>query len=1110
MSLRGERLVATPIILLTLLLGFTGSARSQVSTADILGTITDSSGAIISGATVTIVNLDTRAELTDTTNETGGFLFPNLPPGRYNVSITDKGFQTSNLPELMLAAGDRHRVDAHLSVGTSSETVQVTSSSPALQTDSSAVASTVTEHAVLNLPLNGRNYINLAQLTPGANEGPSTALSGGGRPDDRRQSSSISVNGQSDVLNDEEIDGMDNNERIIGTIGVRPSIDAIAEIRVLTNSYEADAGRAAGAIVNIITKSGTNHFHGSLYEFFRNNALDAYAYQFGAHGPKTELRQNQFGGSLGGPIVRDRTFFFVDLELFRLVQGTTPSSSPVPTLFEHNNPGNFSDLLTPGLSAACAAAPAFVPALQNPNCVYDKYTGAFIPSNIVPVAQRDPIGLDYLAMFPAPNSGTNEYVGSRVGTQYSRVYDVRVDHKITASDQIFARFTENDVDTFTPSSPFPITTVAGLSIDPGAGFAGDSPQTARNIQVNYSHTFTPNLLLTAGAGYTFISNLSNPLNFGLNPNTAFGQPNINISQMTSGLAPVNVIGGSSLAMGDFLEPLHDKDNTYQVNGAVFYSVGKHSIKIGGALIRRHALNLQDTFGEGYFVFPGYSGLASGVYLAALRNNDLYPPTYETWEPTGFIQDDWHVAQKLTLNLGARYEVFTPFTEAHNHISNFDQANTTVVQASVDGVSRTAGVKTDYSNFSPRAGFSYSATPSTVIRGGFGLSFFPENYTGPASLKNQPNVYSYGSCMSRQTTGGCQADFTYFQEGLPLPTLTSTTNLSGGIPGGVAFNFRSGYLEQFNLTAQQQIGQAVLTVSYVGQLGRRLFDSIADINRVPVVNGSTNGQVRRYSAQLPNVTAIGELYSNSASNYNALQASFERRFTNGLGFGANTTWAHNLDNFTTLSGAGQYGEGTAQVLATHSTDDYSNSDLDQRNRVVVTANYAPTYGKSLHGISGVLAKGWQGNLLYVWSSGLPGTIVNGSNVSGTSPGGNDDRPDQIAPTFGANLVNPQPLKTPSEYFNTAAFVQQAPGTIGSARRNSVEGPPFRHLDISVFKDFVLTGRFQLQFRTEVFNVANQTNFAAPVNVLTAPNFGQLAATALNYNPRIIQFALRLTF
>ncbi len=1112
-----------------LLLAAAPSAVAQSTTGDITGTVTDTTGAILPHVKVTLTNLATKEVRTAETTDAGDYTFTQLGPGSYSISISNAGFKTFLVPSLELAAADRAREDAKLEIGSAAQTVQVTAQTPALQTDTSNLSSTVTEQAVQDLPLNGRNYINLAQITPGANAGPPNGLTSGARPDDRRQTSSISVNGQSDVINDEMVDGLDNNERIIGTIGIRPSVEAIKEINVQTNDYTAEVGRTAGGVINIITKSGSNQFHGSAYEFFRNDVLNAFPFEFGATGlRKPELRQNQFGGSVGGPIVKDKVFFFGDYEGLRSITGQNPTTFQVPTQTEYN-------MLHSGSQAQIAA-------LADGGTV-------------------DPVGLDYAMLYPAPNAPqtnpnlqnvSGAYVSSPVVVRNSDTADGRVDWQIDQKDLIYGRYTYNRVPSNFPGA-LPVTNVAGVNVAPGGAdynFYGAAKDDAQNAQINFIHTFNSNLLLQLGFGYTRINNQSFPLNYGTNVNATFGQPNVNLNTLTSGLSPAQPQGLADLGDGSYI-PILDIDNTFQESGVLNINKGAHNIKVGAALIRRQALNFQNNQGIGIWTFnqPSAGGTYDGTALPSLlqgnynvvqRSNSLAPPHYRTWEPSVFVQDDWHASSILTLNLGVRYDIFTPFTEAHNAISNFNPATAKIDVAGVDGVNDHADLQTTYTNVAPRIGFALTPKPGLVLRGGFGISYVPENYTSNASLKNQPFVSSYyeqnGSAPANPGAGnGVGNGAGQFQLGLPLPVPTSATNPSGSISDVLDPHFRTSYLEQFNLTVEKEFGGNVFQVSYVGMLGRHLAEIYNDQNTpAPVSNtaleaiAARNGTstatafntLRPFYAQLPNVDSIGGYNSEGSSSYHALQLVFTRRTRAGLTVGANYTLAHGLDDILGLSN--EVNDGYGAIPSQISTLEYGNSDVDIRNRGVVSANYELPFGKNLNGIEAALAKGWQANTILQWESGEPFTVSNSNSIVNTNSGATAGRPNVVG---NPNVGN----KTIAEFINPAAFAPEASGTVGNEERNAFYGPHFRDVDFSVFKQFPVYRESTVEFRAECFNIVNTTNFSNPnatlqvaaVNfagtttpsntyVSTANTLGSITSVSPNYSPRGFQFALKYQF
>ena len=1088
---------------------------AQNTTADVVGTVTDQSGAVIPNATVQLVDVNTHETRTAQSGSAGEYTFTLLKPSTYSLAASAPGFKTFKIASFNLAAGDRAREDSHMDVGGAGESVTVEATPPALHTDTPALITTVTEKATQELPLNGRNYINLVQVTPGATEGLNNSLGSGNRPDDRRQTSSVSVNGQADVINNQLIDGMDNNERVIGSIGVRPSVDAIQEVSVQTNVFTAEVGRSAGAIINVITKSGTNSLHGTVYEFFRNDVLNANPFKFGANIPKPKYRQNQFGGSLGGPIWKDHTFFFADYEGLNIVRNLNPTSTTVPTLFERQNVGLFTD------------NPA-IPLAQQ----------VVAPSNV------DKIGLQYFNLFPLPNTGTaattsNNFTATPRNTQFNKTADGRLDHRFGNGDLFYLRYTYNAADT-NIGSLFPAVNSAAGMIAPGgnlSSYPGPAQSRAHQGQLNYIHTFTPNVLLELKAGYTLLANAQYPLNFGNNINTAFGQPNINVSPRTAEMGAVTISQGTSPTLGN-RPPIIYLENTYQYEGMLNIIRGKHSIKIGGGVIRRQDSTTQTDTANGSWTFSYFPTLLSGDYLTATRNAILYTPHNRTWEPHGFIQDDIHATPNLTLNVGIRYDLFTPYTEINNILSNFDTGLARIVIAGQNGIDGHGNIQTDYSNAAPRVGFAYTVTPRTVVRGGFGMTFAPENMTSGAALVNQPFTATFGPYAP---TAPQAAGFKKFANGLPASVPASATNPVGAVTAALDPHFRSTYIEQFNLTVEREFAGVVGSLSYVGELGRHGAYYLSDYNTLqpnttvfanpndtttntPVlntVNGFDYNTLRRYHAQQPGITSIPLLTSNAISSYHAMQAVLKRRFSKGLDLQVAYTLAHLLDDAESISNNGGNGFGSSAELIP--TIEYGNGNLDVRHRVTGTFNYSLPFGNSLHGFMGVLGKGWQANGLVVWNTGLPFSVINTINRSGTRPNsGTSDRPNMIS---SGKVGHP----TIGHWFDTNAFAFQKLGTVGTERRNQLYGPGLQRVDLSLFKNFTLRERLALEFRTEAFNVLNTAQFTNPNATLSLtqvaagaastypvsgyapiPAFGTVSGTANAYNPRLIQFAARLKF
>jgi hypothetical protein len=1047
------------------ILVFLPPLRAQ-STAKLGGSVIDGSNARVADVDISVLEIDQNISRHTITSATGDFSIPLLQPGRYSVGASKSGFEITEVRNVVLAAGDDLHLELRVQVGRTYQTVQVAAITPGVEARTSSLGATVMETSVRNLPLNGRNYVNLVQLTIGAAEGPPNGFLSGTRPDDRRQTASVSVNGQSDVLNNNTIDWMDNNERAIGTIGARPSLEAIAEIQVRSNLYTAEVGRTAGAVINIVTKSGTNDFHGTAYEFFRNDKFDARNF-FAILGAAPEYRRSQFGASLGGPIRKNRTFFFGDYEGFRMVQDSTALLT-VPTLGQAG--GILSGVASP---------------------IVDPGNNAPFPANIVPASRINPIASKYMALYPAPNlpGNVNNYQSTSGKTQFSHTVDGRIDHHLDDRDLLFARYTLNDVSTDISGA---LPAVNGVQPG-GSAYPGMSLQWAHNAMLNYVHIVSPRLLLELRTGYTRIDFASYPLNFGKNLAAAFGMTGVNVSQLTSMLPPMYVSGYPTL--GDSINlPMWYIDNTYQYDGAATYILGSHNLKTGATLIRRQVLAYQSASPAGRYTFnssPAGNSIASfllGIPYSTQRVLELAAPGYRTWQPGVYLQDDWRAARWLTLNIGVRFDLFTPYTEANNHLSNFDLGSGRMLLAGANGVSRTAGVETDYTNLAPRFGFAAKLGRGLVLRGGFGMTFFPGNYTSAAYLTNPPYMFTYGPVQFVPLGS------------LPVPVPSDPNNPSGSLYAE-ALNFRSSYLHQFNIDVQRELGANVLSVAYVGELGRHVPQLLPNIN-LPLPSPAPDPLTRApYASQVPNVSALGFLQSNGTSSYSALQVSFQRRYTNGLTLNANYAWAHGIDDASTFSVG--YGGGIYLVPSAIGSYDRGNSDLDIRHRLVVAANYEiPSPGLRQRALRRVLSA-WQINSVAVWQTGLPFTVIDANPRANLGSSVTYDRPD---------VVRSPALPSPGidAWFDTSAFIPQPFGALGNVGRNTLHGPPQRRLDLSLFKEFSVRDAWRLEFRLEAFNLTNTPSFANPNAILGNASFGTVTSTPASSTPRQLQLALKMLF
>jgi hypothetical protein len=1207
--------------------------RAQLVTGDVLGIVTDSTGAVVRDGSVTLLNTSTGISSTTKSNAAGEYIFANQQIGTYKLTIEATGFKKFVASSFDLTAGQRVRVDARLAVGSQVETVEIQGSvAPDLQTDTSSMGTSISTMEVSDLPLNGRNIVNLVQLSPGVNEGASNAVNNGTNSRDRRQTSSFSANGQNDFMNNNLLDGMDNNERYFGTIVVKPSIDAIDQVTVTTNLFPAEYSRTDGAVVNVITKSGGNKFHGSLYEYLRNDITDSYLYAFGATGlPKPELRQNQFGGSISGPIVKNKAFFFADYEEFRQVAGQP-----------------FSGLTVPSADAEQAVAAAAV----GSNVTFTDYNadsngppGSAPPVTVtVPVTQ---MGKNLMALFPAPTPGLAgntamgmpNYESFPNQTQFSGTFDARIDEHLSAKDQIFGRYSYNSTVTETPGF-FPAVTINGEAYQNGTAHSNPGPSTihTQGLGLDWVHVYNPNLVLELKAGYQRFYNAALPAN-GENAATNFGFnacPATNANTPTSytsfcinspyGGADIGMTnvgfnsyiqhGGLGLGDGNWA-PLNDVNNTFQYQGSVIWNHGAHSVKAGVSLVRRQMYLVQSQNARGAYTIDGtltwwqcwaaagfpanntcegseLGDMVEGVAGSANQITNLSKPNYRSWEPGGYIQDDWRARPWLTLNLGVRYDIFTSYTEVNGQIANFNEALGILQSPDLLGIyhsDKSAAVPTDYTNISPRLGFSASLPQKMVLRGGVGVAYFPSEIGNGAQLINYPFVWNanygtnmagpggsstwapypgmgysaapiainsttYTSCYSQSVTAPlCDLNLS---SGLPEPFIDSS--IVSQLPAGAGMlalpqNLKPSRLVQFSLQLQKEMKANVVTLGYVGNIGRHLPINV-NINSAayatPSVacftstnpDGSYNIQNQgcNYTAgptpynPTPTTTTtadgqnilgdtVSELESAADSFYSALEATYTRHLASGLSVDVNYTWAHALSNGAPQGEGNEAagataecpgygcridtGNGTYKTITNFKGMLWSNSDLDIRHRITGTLDYELPFAKSANGVLAYVAKGWNLNTLVAWETGLPdGWVTNGqcNYAFGGCGGMGGDIADEVKP-----LTYPHKL---TEWFDITDQGPQYPGTMGNFRRNSIIGPKFRHWDMAIAKDFKLTEAYKLQFRAESFNLTNTADFSEPGggggNGIGHGNEGVISALVPGATPREFQFALRLTF
>jgi hypothetical protein len=1061
---------------------------AQAVTGTILGTVRDGSGAAVPGASVTLSNAGTGFTRTVTSDSSGEYSAPQLPTGTYVVVAELSGFKKVSIGNAHVGVDQKLRVDFKLEVGNMSEVVTIEAEAPLGQANSSELGTTVVQEQIERLPLNGRNFVSLTRTVPGVlRPVPGGNIDGGGSLA-WRAGSGFSANGQRPRDNNYMLDGVDNNETWLQTVVTFPSVEALDEFKMQTSTYSAEFGRSLGGVVNIQIKSGANKYHGNVYDFERNDKLDANNFFNNRAGrPKPKFTQHQFGGILGGPIVQDKTFFFVDYQGLRLKQGQTYLST-VPTLAMRS--GDFSAIN---------------------RVIYDPLTQQPFPGNRIPANRFDPAAVKVLEqLYPAPNTaGTfaangqnlNNYLINPSTIRNDNQGDIKIDHNFSSTNHAFVRYSIQK--TYRDQ---PATLEHG---DAGATFgAGEGKIKAQGLAFNDTHLFSSNLLNEFRFGWNSIKFFMTPIDYLKNPAAAVGIPGINLNDATSGMTQLQFQNIRNLgANGN--QPLITNQNDFQIFDSVTKVTGKHTLKVGGSLTlrSREILNADTIVGQFQFnnnATSNCAGLTTGCTVnsatgfdvasfllgrTAAKNRNLFDAnTYTEKRPeySLYIQDDMRASSKLTLNMGLRWDVYVPWVEKDDRQSNFDTSTGKFVVASPDAVMN--GVKVGrylqtYSkkDLGPRFGFAYDmkGNGKTLIRGGVGVFWnFTPGGTSSSKAQNPPFLQSTALTTSAGGTAGL------LSAGLPPPPGVDPTRPAAGATRSIFdINFRDAYSTNFNINVQQQLGKNyMIEVALVGSRARQVMTKVNPNQARPTLGVTSPDVNRPFIAVSPLLRDVAQVASIGFMNYNGLHVKFQRRFANGFSFMNSYTFGDSED----LSSDNDGGVHLVNVY----NPDYNKgpSDYDVKHTFVTNFVYALPFLKNSK------AGGWEVSGIVYARTGRALNITTSQAIQSIGSNAGQQtaaRPNQVSTDFY------HADKNIDHWFNPAAWAQvsEPTATFGSSPRNSVRGPGYFNIDASLIK-VTKFGRFSHEFRVEAFNVLNHPAFADPNTTFGNSAFGTITAMLSN--------------
>lgn len=1137
-------------------------AFGQADQGTITGLVSDSTGAAVPDATITLTNVENNLVLQGKSDSSGVYIFSPVKIGNYKISASHAGFSTTNQQNVHLDVQQRLAVNITLATGEVNTVVEVTSAPPLMQAEEASTGQVVAATTINNTPLNGRNWVYIAQLTAGV--APPSGSRGAGKGD-------FNANGQRAEQNNFILDGVDNNTNVVDFLNgasyvVRPPPDALAEFKVQTGSYSAEFGHSAGAAVNASIKSGTNAIHGSVWEYVRNDAFDVKEY---FNSLVSKYRQNQFGATLGFPIFKDKLFFFADTEANRIVFAQPHTGLNVPTPLMRT--GDFSELLNPSLVQS-GTIRLYQPGSGGTTLLTcNGRQNVFCPSQISPLAQK------LLNLYPLPLAKYNgrvynNYDVATDDTDNTFQWDVRMDYNVSPKDQVFSRFSYIHDQGDRPGQLGPVLDGGGF------GDTGSINSLGEQYVFSETHVFNPTLSNEARFGYTYghFNQLQQNINVDLSASLGLG--GIPFGPLNGGLPNVSISGLTSFGSPTFYVS-NEYQNNYQILDNITKVIGRHSLRAGVNFQHIRFSTQQPTQSRGTYNYNGLftsnplisnTGFGAADFLADFQHNGALSNIFNTddvrWNRAGYVQDDWKVTPTLTLNFGIRYEYAQPYIERHDHQAAFIPSSigvgTGVATYNLPSSQRNvflpatftnllaanhiALVYTDNrqlvngqkANFAPRLGLAYRVGDKGVVRAGYGLYYGGLESAGyyPNLGENFPfefdsNFNPIGNATNRNADclpGNCPTN------GLNLNTGFSNAIANGlinsiatpSLRGSVA-QVNTPYSQQFNLAFEYALSNfLVATISYVGSNSRHLAVFPDPNSPAGLVNSSGNTNAIR---PFPGFGGAAFSAYSGGSNYNSVQSKIERRFTKGLSFLATYTYSHALDDAPTpLGSTGDAGYRGTNVVPTNL--DYSNSPFDVRHRVTLNGNYelpfgrGKRYGANSSKVVDLLIGGYSGSLVFRAQTGEPFTV---GTANFTAAGGANNRAIQIADPFATNLTPPvgggatscpTQVRNAAHWYNPCAFVNPKPGTAANipngtvitglaalpylgGRRNNLYGPGYDRIDMSLFKDFHIFREQVLQLRIDGFNILNSASFGQPSDASNGNNGGKITGPRFfqNFTP-----------